>query len=474
MKQAENRALAAPPAASRCCLIRTAVSIVKFLTAIFPEENLMTTAARLLVPLIAAGLMGSASAQSLSPEEQRIVAHVKAHSGEALALLERAVNINSGTMNHAGVRAVGQLFRDEFEQLGFSTQWIDMPPEVQRAGHLVASRDGKQGKRVLLIGHLDTVFEADSPVQKWDRKGDRVRGQGVNDMKGGDVIVIEALRALKAAGALDNTRISVIFTGDEENAGNPKSIARGDLVALAKRSDVALAFEGTVLDKDGKATGTIGRRASTTWRLDVKGKQGHSQGVFSAGSGYGAIYETARILDSFRQQLVEPNLTFNPALILGGTEVNYDEGAARGTAYGKTNIIANSATVKGDLRFLTAEQGEHARARMRAIAAQSLPGTSAAISFADGYPPMAPTPGNLKLLDVYSRASADAGLGPIAALPPGERGAGDVQFAAPYVDSLDGLGATGRGAHSPDEDLDLNSIEQASIRTAILLYRLTR
>ncbi len=434
----------------------------------------MTRTAQLLASLFASGLMGGAAAQSLSPDEQRIVAQVKAHSGEALALLERAVNINSGTMNHAGVRAVGQLFRDQFEQLGFKTQWIDMPPEVQRAGHLLATREGSQGKRVLLIGHLDTVFEADSPVQKWARQGERVRGQGVNDMKGGDVIVIEALRALRAAGALDNTSISVIFTGDEENAGNPKSVARGDLVALAKRSDVALAFEGAVLDKDGQATGTIGRRASTTWQLQVKGKQGHSQGVFSAGAGYGAIYETARILDSFRQQLVEPNLTFNPALIVGGTEVAYDEAAARATAYGKSNVIANSATVKGDLRFLTPEQGERARERMRAIVAQHLPGTSAAISFADGYPPMAPTPGNLKLLDVYSRASADAGLGPIAALPPGQRGGGDVQFAAPYVDSLDGLGATGRGAHSPDEDLDLNSIEQGAIRTAVLIYRLTR
>jgi glutamate carboxypeptidase len=434
----------------------------------------MKRATRLLVPLFAAGLMGGAAAQSLSPEEQRIVAAVKAHSADALLLLEKSVNINSGTMNHAGVRAVGDVFRTEFDKLGFKTQWIDMPPEVKRAGHLVATREGKQGKRVLMIGHLDTVFEPDSPVQKWDRQGDRVRGQGVNDMKGGDVIVIEALRALHAAGALNNTTISVIFTGDEENAGSPKSISRRDMVAMAKRSDVALAFEATVLDKDGKATGTIGRRAATSWQLEVKGKQGHSSGVFTQGAGYGAVYETARILDAFRQQLIEPNLTFNPGVIVGGTEVAYDDAAAKGTAFGKTNVIANSAFVKGDLRFLTPEQGELTHAKMRAIVAQNLPGTSASIKFMDGYPPMAPTAGNLKLLEVYSRASADAGLGPIAALPPGERGAGDVQFAAPYVDSLDGLGATGRGAHSPEEDLDLKSIEQGAIRTALLLYRLTR
>jgi len=428
---------------------------------------------RLFVTLLAAGLMGGAAAQSLSPEEERIVAAVKANSGNALQLLEKTVNINSGTMNHKGVREVGKVFRAEFDKLGFKTQWIDMPKEMHRAGHLVATREGKQGKRVLMIGHLDTVFEADSPMAKWERQGERASGQGVNDMKGGDVIIIEALRALQAAGALDNTTISVIFSGDEENAGDPTEISRRDMIDLAKRSDVALAFEATVLDEKGKATGTIGRRSSTSWELAVKGKQGHSSGIFTASAGYGAIYEAARILDAFRQQLQEPNLTFNPGTILGGTEVTHS-GPSKGTAFGKSNVIANSAMVKGDLRYLTPEQGEQARARMRAIVAQSLPGTSAEISFRDGYPPMAPTEGNLKVLELYSKASADAGLGPIAALPPGLRGAGDVQFVAPYVDSLDDLGATGKGAHAPGEDLEVRSIEQGAIRTAVLLYRLTR
>lgn len=430
--------------------------------------------ARLFVSLLAAGLAGHAAAQSLSPDEERIVAAVKAHSGAALSLLEQAVNINSGTMNHAGVRAVGALLRAELDKLGFKTQWIDMPPAMQRAGHLVATREGTRGKRVLMIGHLDTVFEADSPMQPWQRQGDRAHGQGVNDMKGGDVIMLEALRALHAAGALEGASISVIFSGDEESAGIPHSISRRDMVALARRSDVALAFEATVLDKEGRATGTIGRRSSTSWQLEVRGKQGHSSGIFSPGAGYGAVYETARILDAFRQQLPEPDLTFNPGVIAGGTEVAHDEASSRASAFGKTNVIANSAVVKGDLRFLTPEQGERTRERMRAIVAQSLPGTSATISFKDGYPPMAPTAGNLKLLEQYSKASADAGLGAIAALPPGLRGAGDVQFVAPYVDSLDGLGAVGKGAHAPGEDLDVRSIEQGAIRTAVLLYRLTR
>jgi glutamate carboxypeptidase len=410
----------------------------------------------------------------LNPVEERIVAEVKAGTPAALSLLERSVDINSGTMNHAGVRAVGALYRQEFDKLGFTTRWIEMPPAMGRAGHLLAERTGAQGKRLLLMGHLDTVFEADSPVRKWEVKGDRVSGQGVNDMKGGDVIVIQALQALQRAGALDNTRIAVLFTGDEENAGEPRSVSRGDLVGLAKRSDVALGFEATFLDAAGQATATVGRRSSAAFELDVKGKQGHSMGVFGKSAGYGAIYEAARILDGFRQQVVEPDLTFNPGVILGGTEVTYDAPASRGTAFGKTNVIANTVTVKGDIRYLDDAQGERAHAKMRAIVAASLPGTSATIRFAEGYPPMAVTPGSLRILDLYSRTSVDAGLGPIAALPAGQRGAGDANFVAAHVATLDGLGATGRNAHAPEEDLELASIERAAIRTALLLYRLTR
>lgn len=415
-----------------------------------------------------------AYAASLSPVEQRIASSVRARSDEAIRMLEQVVNINSGTMNHAGVREVGEMYRAELEQLGFTTRWIDMPSELQRAGHLVATREGRKGKRLLLLGHLDTVFEIDSPVTKWKRKGDRVSGQGVIDMKGGNLIVLEALRALHQAGALDGTSITVIFTGDEENPGTPIAVSRAEMVRLAKLSDMVLAWEPTMLDEQGEATATVGRRAASTFRLQVTGKQGHSQRVFSDGSGYGAIYEAARILDGFRVQVVEPDLTYSPGIILGGTQVDYDETLARGTAIGKTNVIANTVTVKGDLRYLDYAQRDRAHRTMREIVSQNLPGTSASIEFTEAYPPMAATPGNLAIMALYSQASEDAGLGPIEALPAGLRGGGDIQFVAPFADTLDGLGATGNGAHSPDEDMEIASIERGAVRTAIMLYRLTR
>src|SRR6185503_3872979 len=114
-------------------------------------------------------LMQSGSA--VSAAERALVSYIDAHNGEALALLERVVNINSGTQNFEGVRDVGRVFRAELDALGFTTRWIDGAP-FKRAGHLVAEHPAP-GPRILLIGHLDTVFEKDSPFQMFQRIDER-------------------------------------------------------------------------------------------------------------------------------------------------------------------------------------------------------------------------------------------------------------------------------------------------------------
>src|SRR3989440_6502532 len=319
-------------------------------------------------------LVAADAAAALTAAERQIVAAVKERSGAALQFLERTVNVNSGTLNPEGVREVGRMFRAEFDQLGFTTRWVDLPPGVQRAGHLVAAREGKQGKRLLLIGHLDTVFEKDSPVQRWERKGDRIRGPGVSDMKGGDVIIVEALRALAKLRALDNTSITVVFTGDEEKPGSPLEVTRAELVGAARRSDLALGFEGIVKDREGRDTATIGRRASSGWMLTVTGKPGHSSGVFGESSGFGAIYEGARILNAFREQVAEPDLTFNPGAVMGGTDVSYDPAVNKGSAFGKTNVIAAGFRDHRDPRYFTFQHRGRGTPPMRATLARSPPG----------------------------------------------------------------------------------------------------
>lgn len=408
----------------------------------------------------------------LSPEEKEIVRWTAEHEAEALALVEKTVNVNSGTMNHAGVRAVGDAFGAEFAKIGLAPRWIPMPAEVNRAGHLFAEKKGTKGKRLLLIGHLDTVFEKDSPFQKYVREGDVARGPGAADMKSGDVIILYALKALHARGLLADATVTVALTGDEESTGLPLALSRGDLVEAARRSDVALAFEGGT-EKLAKVAAA--RRGYTSWKLTVTGKQGHSSRVFSPEAGDGAIYEAARILDGFQAKLRrEKYLTFNPGVILGGTDVAFDGPLHRGTAFGKDNVIARSVVVTGDLRTVSAEQLAMAKRAMEKIVAASRAGTSAKIEFTDSSPPMFATRRNLDLVRQLSRVSQDLGGAAVVAQDPSERGAADASFVAPYVTVIDGLGAAGPGSHSTDERLELKTFLPALQRAAILIYRLTR
>ena len=408
-----------------------------------------------------------AGAAPLSKAEQEIRDYVRAHEAEQVGFLEKAVNISSGTFNLAGVRAVGRLFEPEFSSLGFQASWIVLPDAVGRAGHLFAERKGSKGKRLLLIGHLDTVFEGEG--ERFVRLDTLAAGAGSADMKGGDVVILYALKALQSVGSLDGTRIVVALMGDEEDAGSLHLVSRQPLIDVAKRSDVALAFE----EDAGK--GTVARRGMSGWQLVVSGRQAHSSGIFSPGSSYGAIYEAARILNAFREKLSnEQYLTFNPAVIVGGTDVTYDSAKISGTAAGKDNIIAPRVFARGDLRFISQGQLVKAREAMRAIVADHLPGTMATITFEDGNPAMPPTKGNLALLAIEDSVSRALGQGAVDALDPGRRGGGDISYVSEYLDALDGLGVKGMRSHTPDERVDLRSIVPATERAAILIYRLTR
>ena len=405
-----------------------------------------------------------------SAEERALVDFVDAHSREALALLERVVNINSGTQNFPGVREVGRIFGDELESLGFATRWAD-GAAFQRAGHLVAEHPGS-GPRILLIGHLDTVFEKDSPFQKFERIDERsARGPGIIDMKGGDVVMISALKALHATGALESMHIEVVMTGDEEDSGRPLSLAREALLSAADTAQIAIGFENGPGDPK---LGVTARRGTTGWQVTVKGSPAHSSQIFREDVGYGAVYEVARVINAFREQLAgEAHLTFNPGVLLGGTTVELDPVQMRGTAFGKTNVIAEHAVVSGDLRALSAEQFRKARETMEKIVGASLPHTHASITFDEGYPPMAPTEGNARLLAMYDQASRDLGFGAVAAVSPDRAGAADVSFAAGTVKTIiDGVGLMGHDDHTAGETADLTTLPSQTKRMAVLLHRI--
>jgi glutamate carboxypeptidase len=155
--------------------------------------------------------------------------------------------------------------------------------------------------------------------------------------------------------------------------------------------------------------------------------------------------------------------------------VTFDRDGSRGTASGKSNVIAAQATVEGDVRAISLEQLASAKAAMQGIVADALPHTTSTIEFDDSYPPLAPTDGNRRLLSMYDQASRDTGAGPVQASDPRAAGAADISFTAGRVDMvLDGIGLMGRNDHSGDETADLATLPSQTKRAAVLLYRLMR
>jgi glutamate carboxypeptidase len=416
----------------------------------------------------------------LTPLETRMAAAVDANSAADRALLEQLVNMNSGTMHLAGVVAVKDVLVPRLQALGFQVRWVPMDTVTGRAGDLVAEHPcpagtGHCGKRLLLIGHMDTVFEPSSTFQRYapvpDSAGKSATGPGVADMKGGLVIMLAALQAMKQASALDKSEIRIVLSGDEERPGAPLEKARHDLIEAAKQSDVALEFEPS-LRADGQDTISIARRSSTMWHIEATGLSGHSSQIFGEHFGYGAIYELTRILDAFRTQLPEDGLTYNVGLVLGGATAQMNAEQTGGEATGKDNVIPPTAIAYGDLRTVSNEQTARAEDKMRAIVAQHLPKTDAKITFDEGYPAMAVTPAGRELLREWSDASEALGLGPVTEAGPMTRGAGDISFVASYVPGLVGVGAMGKGSHAEGETIFFDSVSSQAKRNAVLMERL--
>jgi glutamate carboxypeptidase len=438
----------------------------------FPHRLFATALAGFLLAAgpLAAPLAAQAAAP-LTPAERKIVQSIDARNAEGLALLERLVNINSGSHNFAGVRKVGAIIRGQLDSLGFTTRWVD-GAAFSRAGHLVAEHPGP-GPKIVLVGHLDTVFEPGDRFQKFERLSDSTaRGPAIIDMKGGDVVMLQALKGLRDAGELAKLNIVAVFDGDEEDAGRPLAAARATLIEAAHGASAAMGFEDGSGDPK---TAVISRRGATSWKLTVTGNAGHASQIFKEGIGAGALNEAARIMHEFYQRLAgEPLLAFSGGLVVGGSEVTIDSTGTVGSAAGKHNVISRSVIITGDMRTFTPEQLARTQATMREIVARHLPLTGAEITFDDGYPPMAPTDGNRALLAMYNQASLDVGAGAVEAVDPSRAGAADVAFIANRVPMIiDGIGLSGWDDHSEKEMADLRRLASQSKRAALVILRLS-
>ena len=407
-----------------------------------------------------------AFAGGLSAPERGLARHADRSLDAQVALLEQLTEQNSGTLNVEGVRGVGEQVRTVLEPMGFTVRWEEVEG---RAGHLVADRPAEGAKRLLLVTHLDTIFEPDSPFQHFDPDGDIARGPGVHDMKGGLVVAIAALQTLHARGLLDGVNVVLFGCGDEELPAADIDATRAALVALAQTADVALGFEGWDADHPGIVTA---RRGIAVWEATSAGQDGHSSRIFTEAMGYGAAYEAARVVNTFREELPEDLLTYNVGLMAAGATAVRTKKSA--TATGKLNRVPQIASYAGDLRYISSEQRDRASETMAGSAEASLPGTSTSFSIAEMYPPMPPTEGNRALHTLVAEIHADLRAGDVPAVDPLFRGAADVSFVAPYVDVIDGLGPAGGGDHSPDEWVQLSDLTLATQRAAILMHRLSQ
>ena len=422
--------------------------------------------------------------------EEKILRHIDENLlPYGLPFLKQTVEINSGTGNKMGVQQVAELYQSRLKALNFKTSWVNLEA-INRGPHLFAEHQGsQQGPRILIIGHSDTVFEQDSPFQKYEAlENSQVRGPGAYDMKGGNLVFLQALEALHQVGELEKMNVIVAIMSDEERPGEDAdgtfTTTRKDLIDAAKRSDIALNFE---LASESINLGTIALRGISEWQLKVVSKGGHSSQIFTKKKGPGAIYPVSRILARFYDEVRgERYLTFNAGRISGGSAVERAASEGKTVVQGKLNVIPTVAEVLGDLRYLTANQLMRAKEKMRRIAEDELKRfrreypsaldgefVTVEITFKDLYPPVSPTPNNKRLLGFLSQISEQLDMGKLEPLDPSLRGTNDTAFVAPHVPAcLAGLGPMGSGAHSVNEILDVSSLPIATKRAALLMRRL--
>ena len=406
--------------------------------------------------------------QTLSDHEMEIKDQVTQQQEEEIDTLKQLVNINSGTRNFDGIKKVADQLADELQQLNFETRWVPMT-QYERAGYLFALHNGGTGKRVLLIGHLDTVFNESSPFQKFKRVDDTAYGPGVEDMKGGIAVMLYALKALQAVGDLDDANIIVVWTGDEEYSGNKFEKLRTPLDAAAKNSDYALSFEGS----SNLNEVVTALRGVSYWSLHIRSKGGHSSEIFMPEFGNGAILEIAHILNTFEQQTRnEAGLTFNPGIIAGGFDSVLDPTLNSGRTFGKYDSIAKDERAQGEIRYLSQSQCQSIQQKMIDDMKQASPHTAARIDFSPCKPTMIASKENQSLLLQLDDINQTLGYGSVGQANPMNTGTTDLSFIAALLPSIDGLGAVGQGAHSVNEQIKISDLNAATQRAAILVDRL--
>ena len=364
-----------------------------------------------------------------------------------LADLERLVNIDCGSYTPEGVDAVGRWVTEFLSELGATVE--TRPDPAGRLGAtVIATFDGRAGApRVLLIGHMDTVFDPGTAAERPFRLEDGIAyGPGVTDMKSGLLAGLYALKAIVTErGGLPFERLVFVANPDEE-IGSPTSTPH--IETIAPGMDVALVLECA------RANGDIvsARKGILDLRLTVNGRAAHA-GV-EPEKGRSAILEAARIIEELHDLNGRwPGVTVNVGAIHGGT---------------RPNVVAERCSLEVDIRAVTRDALEIAEAEIRRIAeARVIPDTTVDFAPMARWWPMEKLERSGRLVD-HTKAVAEA-LG-FAVADASTGGASDANTTAGLgVPSLDGLGPIGGNDHAPSEYLDIESIVPRTTLLAGLL-----
>ena len=399
---------------------------------------------------------------TLSISEMNLVAWVDSQEQEMLELLEQITNINSGTLNKEGVNQITQIFQSELRKLGFSSSrlpgdLIEMPScpgsdyNLDVTDHLLARRIGS-GAKLLLMGHMDTVFPVTSNFNTFRQEGDTMYGPGVADMHGGLVVMLYALKALEAANKLNGKTITVLLNSDEE-IGSLSS--RKYIEEQAKLHDWGLVYEASGTNNFVRARKGLGQA-----RIVVNGRASHAGGAHAMGRS--AIKELAyKIIEIENMTNYETGLTLNVGIVAGGE--------AR-------NTIAPCAEALIDIRYPAIHQGEEAKERIDKIASElySYPIGNKQLK-TDLWinlhrPPKTPTPESDDLLE--KALSIGRLLQQEIGITDSGGGTDGSLSQAVGLPTIDSLGVAGTGAHSNREEARVSSLIERTKLSAILIHRL--
>jgi glutamate carboxypeptidase len=349
--------------------------------------------------------------------------------------LEMLVNLDCGTHNKAGVDAVARIVRERVREFG--AEVLDLPQE--KYGDMLYARwRGKGTARIVMIGHMDTVYSDGAAAQfPFHRRGTHWMGPGINDMKAGLLAGIYAARAVTQSG-FDGFAEIGLFCNSEEEVGSP--VSRDVYPQYARGADAALVLEPA---RDAPRGAIVSARKGVgTYRLTVRGKSAHA-GV-EPDKGANAILALARYTEALHAlNGLRPGATLNVGVVRGGT---------------RPNVIADYAEAEIDVRIVRAADAAPLEKAMRdALAREVVPGTSAELTGGMSNPPMEKTEASARLVALAQASARELGF-EIEDVATG--GGSDGNYTAALgVPTIDGLGPVGGKSHNAQEEwIDEKSI----------------